>query len=151
MTTWGKVLGLALLASWQRAQTTAVSSLARLHGGGIVGVFGLGSVAGFAGDDDVLALLFLIDHVGMAGLADIVAGVGDRAGGDFGDGGAAIVSVLAETVGDDEGTQADEGNQGDGHDDREPDEVFDVLEQDDLSAPDSGRGCAQNCAMLLDT
>ena len=81
-----------------------------LHGGGIVGVLGLGSVAGFTGDDDMLALLFLIDHVGMAGLADIVAGEGCWPGRDLRDGGAAIVSVLAKTVGDDEGAQADEGN-----------------------------------------
>jgi len=51
----------------------------RLDGGWVVGVLGLGSVAGFAGDDDVLAELFLIDNVGVAGLANVVSGMGDGA------------------------------------------------------------------------
>ncbi len=113
--------------------------LGGLYGSGIVGMLGLGSVASFAGDDDVLAELLLIDHVGVAGLADIVTGEGRGAGSDLSDGGAAIVSILAETVGNDEGAQANERDQGDGHDDRKPDEMFDVLEQAGLSAPDSGR------------
>ena len=113
--------------------------LGGLHGGRIVGVLALGSMAGFAGDDDVLAELFLIDHVGVTCLADIVAGEGRGAGSDLRDGGAAIVSILAETVGNDNGAQANERDQGDGHDDRKPDEMFDVLEQAGLSAPDPGR------------
>src|ERR1051326_5300766 len=73
--------------------------LGRLDRGRVVGVFGLGTVAGFAGDHNVLAQLFLIDDIGVAGFADFVAGMGDRAGSGFGDGVAAIVSVLAKTVG----------------------------------------------------
>lgn len=83
--------------------------LGRGDGGRIVGVAGLGSVAGFARDDYVLTLLFLIDYVGVAGFAGIVAGEGDRAGGDLSDGGATIVTVLAETAGYDGGAQDDEG------------------------------------------
>jgi len=102
---------------------------------------GLGSVTGFAWDDDMAALVFLIDHVGMAGLAGFVAGEGYRAGRGLGDGRATIVSVLAKAFGNDDGAQGDESNQGDGDDRREPDEVFDVLEQ--VVAPPSGASCAQ--------
>jgi hypothetical protein len=117
---------------------------------GIVGMFGLGAVAGFTGDDDVAALLFLVNNVGVAGLADLVTGVGDGAGGDLGNGVTAVVSVLAKAVGDDGGAKKDEGDQGDRHDSGEPDEVFNVLEQFGLSAPAAGalRGI---CAMILDT
>ena len=54
--------------------------LRRYNGRGIVGMLGLSSVAGFAGHNDVLALLLLIDHVRVAGLAGVVAGEGNRAG-----------------------------------------------------------------------
>jgi hypothetical protein len=104
------------------------------HGGGIVSMLGLGSVAGFAGDDDVFALLLLFHHVGMAGLAHVVAGMGYGTGGGFGDGGAAIVSVLAEGARDDGGAQEKECHQSDRHNGGEADEVFDVLKQSDLSA-----------------
>jgi hypothetical protein len=90
----------------------------RLYGGRGVGVLGLGSVSGLARDDDALAQFFLIDHVSMATLASIVAGEGGWPGRDFSNGCAAIVSVLAETVGDHESTQANESNQGDCHNGR---------------------------------
>ncbi len=115
--------------------------LRRLNGRGIVGVPRLSSVAGFAGDDDMLPELFLIDDVGMAALANVVAGEGHGPGGDFSDGSSPEVSVLAETARDDEGAQADECNQCDCHDSREPDEVFDVLEQGVRHAP--GASCAK--------
>ena len=111
--------------------------LRRFHGGGIVGVPGLGSVAGFARDDDMLAQLFLSDDIGVTSFADIVARKGHGAGGGLCDGCAAIVSVLAEAFGDDKGAQDDKGNQGDGDDDREPDEMFNILEQG--CAPNRGR------------
>ena len=99
------------------------------HGGGIVGVAGLGSMAGFAGNDHMLALLFLIHYVGVAGFAGVVAGEGDGAGGDLGDGCAPIVTVLAKGAGHDGGAQDDECHQRDQHHGGEPDEMFDVLEQ----------------------
>jgi hypothetical protein len=120
-----------------------------LYGGRVVGVPGLGSVAGLAGDDNVLAQLFLIDYLSMATLANIVAGEGGRPGRDFSNGRTAIVSVLAETVGDNESTQANESNQGDCHNGREPDEMFNILEQGVRRSP--GASCAQQSAMLLDT
>ncbi len=121
-----------------------------LDGCGIVGVLGLRSVAGFARDDHVAALLFLVNDLGVAGLADLMAGVGDGASGDLGDGVAAVVSILTEAVRDDGGTKKDEGDQCGRHDNGEPDEVFNVLEQFGLSASDRDalRGI---CAMILDT
>ena len=121
----------------------------RGHGGGIVGVAGLGSVAGFAGDDDMLALLFLIDYVGVAGFAGVVAGEGDWPGRDLGDGGASIVAVLAETARNDGGAQDDEGHYRDQHHGGEPDEMFDVLEHVVFLRLGEG-ACAEECAMLLD-
>ncbi len=121
-----------------------------LDGCGIVGVLGLRAVAGFARDDHVAALLFLVNDLSVAGLADLMAGVGDGASGDLGDGVAAVVSILTEAVRDDGGAKKDEGDQCDRHDHGEPDEMFNVLEQFGLSAPDREalRGI---CAMILDT
>ena len=50
MTTCGKPAGLAASFSWQRRQRLATSGSMGLSGAGVVGVFGQGSVAGFAGD-----------------------------------------------------------------------------------------------------
>ena len=122
--------------------------LRRRHGGGVVGMPGLGSMTGFARNDYVAALFFLLDHVGMTGLAGCVAGEGDGAGSGLGDGSAAIVSILTKAFGDDEGAQADEGNHCDCYHRRDTDEMFDVFEQ--VVAPDAGRELRAICAMLLD-
>ncbi len=67
------------------------------YGTGIVCVFGQGTVAGFAIHVRVLAIFFLLEHVGMAGFAGFVAGEIDRPGCDFRKGIAPVVSVFAET------------------------------------------------------
>jgi hypothetical protein len=77
----------------------------------------------------MLALLLLIDDVGMAGLARVVPSEGQGAARCLGDGGAAIVPVLPEGAGDDGGAQDDEGNDCDCHHSGETDEVFNVFEQ----------------------
>jgi len=120
--------------------------LRRRHGCGIVGMLGLGSVAGLARDHYMLALLFLIDHVGVAGLTRLMAGEGDGSSGRLGDGSATIVSVLAKAAWNDCGAQDDKGNHCDRDDRGEPDEVFNVLEQAILPAPESGATCAQKMA-----
>jgi hypothetical protein len=114
----------------------------RLDGSRIVGVPGLRAVTGFAGDYDMLAQLFLIDHLGVAGLANIVSGVSDRALRDFLDRIGAVMTVLTKRTGHDGGTQDSESNQGDGHDCGEPDQVFDIFEQVRFLAPRNGRKCA---------
>ena len=125
--------------------------LGRLDRGRVVGVFGLGSVAGFAGDHNVLAQLFLIDDIGVAGFTDFVAGVGDGAGSGFGYGVAAIVSVLAETVGHDGGAEHYERDHCDYHHGGKTEQVFGVFEQvvcpgDGLPTP-----LPKKTAILLDT
>jgi len=112
----------------------------RFHGRRIVGMLGLRSVARFAGNHYVLALFLLLDHVGMASLARIVAGKGHGPGRDFSDGVAAIVSVLTKTARNHGGPQDDECDHCDCHDGREPNEVFDVLEQ--FMRPTLGASCA---------
>ncbi len=124
--------------------------LGRFHGGRVVSMPGLGSVASFAGDDDVLALLLLVYNVGMAGLAGVMAGEGDRPRRCLGDGSAAIVAVLAEAARDDGGAQEKECDHCDRHDGGEPDEVFDVLEQVAFLRRDAGAMCAGKGAMILD-
>lgn len=98
-------------------------------------MFGLGSVAGLAGNDDVLAEFFLIDDVGVAAFADLVPGMGNRASGDFGNGRTAIVAILTKRAGNDDGAQEHERDQGKRHDYREADEMFDIFEQVRIQAP----------------
>ena len=66
--------------------------------GWIVGVLRQRTVTGLAVHLGVLAAGFCLGHVGVAGFAGLVSGEMDGVGGDLGDGGAAVVSVLAETA-----------------------------------------------------
>ena len=125
----GKCLGLGAVGFVAAGAEDRGIELWRLDGGGVVGVPGLGSVAGFAGDDDVLAELFLIDDVGVAGFAKVVPGVRNGAGSGFRDGVPAIVPVLAKTMGHDGGAQQHEGDDSDRHHSGKTDQVFGVLEQ----------------------
>ena len=96
--------------------------------GRIVSVLALRSVAGFAGNVGMTAQLFLVDDIGVAGFADVVAGEGWSASRDLGDGGTAIVAVLAKALGHDGGTQQDEDRQENDDDNGETDEMLCVLE-----------------------
>lgn len=98
------------------------------NGRRIVSVFRLGSMAGLARDDHMLAKLLLIDDIDVAVLANIMAGEGDGPACDLGDRSTAIVAVLPKAARDDGSTQDDERDQCNGHDDDEPDEVLCVLE-----------------------
>ena len=146
----GEVFGLGAVGFVAAGTDDRGVELRGLDGSGIVSVLGLRAVAGFAGDHHVAALLFLVNDLGVAGLANLMAGVGDGASGDLGDGIAAVVSILAEAVRDDGGAKKDEGDQCDRHDHGEPDEVFNVLEQFGLSAPNRN-ALRRICAMILDT
>ena len=114
-------------------------------------MLGLGSVAGFAWNDHVLALLLLLHNVGVAGLAHVVAGMGDGTGRGLSDGSAAIMTVLAKAARDDGGAQEKECHQSDSHDYGEPNEVFDVLEQVVFLRRAAGVAGAGKCPMLLDS
>jgi len=87
----------------------------------------------------VLALFFQFHNVGMAGLTGIVAGECNGPGRGLGDRRPAIVPVLPKAFRNDGGAQHDKSNNRDCYDDSEPDEVFQVLEQVPIPAPDSRR------------
>ena len=114
--------------------------LRRDNGRGIVGMLGLGSMAGFARYHYMLALLLLLNYVSMAGLANIVAGEGHGAGRDLRYGSAAIMPILPKAAWDYRSTQDDERNYPHCHHYSEPDEVFDVLEQVRFPLPDCRLG-----------
>lgn len=78
---------------------------------GIVGVFGERPVAGLTVDLNVSTVSFAVGHVGVTALAGLVTGVGDRARGDFRQGVAPIVTVLAKTFGEESAAQDDKENQ----------------------------------------
>ena len=71
----------------------------RGQGSGIIRVPGQRPMAGFAIHVSVLATLFLVEDIGMAGFTGLMAGEIEWPGGDFGQRIAAIVSVLSETAG----------------------------------------------------
>ncbi len=100
----------------------------RDHIPGIVRVLSLRAMASLAGNDDVLALPLLLNHICVAGLANFVSGVRSGTSGDLGNGGSAIMSILTETLGHNRGSQQREGDQGERHDDREPNQVFQIFE-----------------------
>lgn len=92
-------------------------------------MLGQGSMTGLTCDHYVFALLFLFDDIGVAGLAEIVAGEGHRPGSGFRDRSAAVVAVLSKAGWDDGNTQNHEYGQQHQDDHSEPDEMFYVLEQ----------------------
>ena len=93
-TTCGKLLGLAALASWQRTQSTAVSSFAGVTEPGSSACFASGPWQASQFTCACLPSFLLLEHVGMAGFAGLMAGEIDRPGRDFGKRVAAVVSVL---------------------------------------------------------
>jgi len=89
-----------------------------LHGAGIVGVRGQRAVAAFASDVGVLAGGAHFSLVVVAHDAGVLAGEGDGALTDGGEGSRAVVAILAELFGDygsaDGEEEADSGEQNDG-------------------------------------
>ena len=85
-------------------------------GGGVVGMPGEGTVAGFAGDVGVLTGGASFGLVIVAHDALVLAGVRNGALAGFEQGGGAVVAVLAEGFGDDYGTYDEEDTKrGDKH------------------------------------
>lgn len=103
--------------------------LRRRNGRGVVGMFGQGTVASLASDYDMLASLFLIHNVGMAGFACVMAGKGNWPGCDLRDGRSAIVPILPEAARNNGSAQHDERNYCDCHYHRKSNEVLDVPKQ----------------------
>src|SRR5579872_1961202 len=107
-------------------------------------MFSLCTVARFARNHHMLALFLLLTYVGMAGLANIVAGEGHGPCGDFRNGVATIMPILSKAPRDDQGAQCDECNQCDCHDRREPNQVFNVFEQVVRPIPDASRATGRD-------
>lgn len=92
-----------------------------LYRGRIVSVFALRSVASLAGNVGVTAQSLLVYDVGVAGFTDVMSGESRRAGGNLGNGGAAIMPVLAKALGNNGSAQQDEYRQENCDDDGEAD------------------------------
>ena len=92
-------------------------------------MLGQGSVAGFAGNHHMLALLLLLDDVGVADLAGIVAGKRNRVGCRLCDSSSAVVAVLPKAARHNRNSQNEEYCQQHYDDDGQPDKMFYVLEQ----------------------
>ena len=92
----GTTLGLAALASWQRAHKTAVSGSFGIDASGIFGVLCQRTVAGFARHSCMLALALQLGYVGVAGFANRVPGELDGTSANVVHGGRAKMAILAE-------------------------------------------------------
>ena len=132
----GHDLGKCLWLGAVRFMTTAADycriELRRLDAGGIIGMFCLGTVAGFAGHDYVLPQLLLIRHIGVAAFTYFMASVCDGTRGDLSNRVAPIMSVLSETLRDYCGPNRDENAHQNNYDGGKPDQMLSIFEQ---SAP----------------
>ncbi len=86
------------------------------------------AVAGFAIHARVLAGFLYFQNVAVAVFTTLVAGIGDRLGGELGQRVSAIVAVLSKALGDEVGSQ--QKKQGDPNCEscRQPEEMFGILE-----------------------
>jgi len=100
----------------------------RNDGGGVFGVFGLGTMAGLTADVGVFSFALDLGLVGVADLASLAAGElhGTRA--NIVHGAGPEVAVLAEVTGDDQMAYDQEGNDAQGEQDGDANEVFGVPE-----------------------
>ena len=86
------------------------------------------AMAGFAVDVGVLAGGLDGQDVGVAGLAGLVAGEVDGVGGDFADGGSAVVAVLPEALGHDEVANDKKHHKGDDEEEGKSEEMSCIFE-----------------------
>lgn len=94
----------------------------------IIGMLGQGAMARLTIHVGVLAVLFLFENVRVTTLAGLMTGVIDRPGSDFRQGIAAIVSVLPETLGDEETSDNQEQDQAGQKDTCHPEQMPRILE-----------------------
>src|SRR5208337_2249280 len=99
-----------------------------LHRRWIVGMLGERPVARLACNSLVYAFALYVEDIGVAALANLVAGVGNRERSDLGDCLAAIMSVLSKTARDERGTQHDESDDTYQKDAGHPEEVPRIFE-----------------------
>jgi len=102
----------------------------RWNDGWIIGVLSKRPMAGLAVDTRMFARLLHIQHVGVAGLAGIMAGEVDRAGGYLCNRRSTVVSIFAEALRHDEVANDQEDHKGNHKEKRESEEMPGVLEVD---------------------
>ncbi len=100
----GKAFGFRAIGFVATAANECRIQLWRFNRCGIVSMASQCSVACLAGHDHMFALLLLIDHIGMTGLAGIVTCKGNRPSRCLGDRSPAIVPVLAKAAWNNGGT-----------------------------------------------
>ena len=88
----------------------------------------LGSVAGLAIDVGMLAVFFLVEHVGMAGLASLMACEADGPRGDFGHGVPAVVPILSKAFWDQDAAHDQEQQRAQGKNCRQSKKVSGIFE-----------------------
>jgi len=110
----------------------------RSHRRRIVGMLGQASMASLAGNHHMLALLLLLDDVGMASFAGIVSGKSNGMGCRLCDSSAAVVAVLPKATRHHRNSQNEEYCQQHYDDNGQPDKMFYVLEQVLSPVPASG-------------
>jgi hypothetical protein len=99
------------------------------HDRGVVGMLCQRAMTGFAIYVHVLAVLLHCQNVCVTGLAGIVAGEVDRAGGDLSDGGSAVVAVLTEALWDNKVPDHEENEEGEYEQKSEPEKMSCIFEK----------------------
>ena len=116
-----------------------------LHRSRVVRMLSQSPVASLASNHHMLAQFFLLQDVGMAGLAGIVPGKCNRPGCHLANRMPSIVAILPKTLRYYSGSQKQEDHQRYGDDASQPNEVFDVFKQISVPAPIvPGAICARN-------
>ena len=90
----------------------------------ILGVVGKCSMASLTRNHHMLTQFFLVYDLGVASLADLMSRKSNRTRRDLGDSVSAIVAVLSKATGDYSGANKDESDRRNGHDQRQPNEMF---------------------------
>ena len=128
--TCGKPLGLAALAVWQRAQSTAVSGSTGLTADRIVGagMAGQRSVAGLAVHVRMLAGLLLVRHIRVAGSRRSRGRQTSPGARNFADGRPAIVPILAKALGHNVVAHHQKHQEGEDKEPRKPEKMPCILE-----------------------
>ena len=117
----------------------------------IVGMLGQCSVTGLTRNHHMFTLFFLLDDVGVARLASLVAGEGNRACRSLSDRSPAIMAVFPKAMRDDRRSQNQEYGQQYYDDYGKSDEMFYVLEHVRHPEPEPGCDPEHKQALYFDT
>ena len=142
----GESLGFGAVRLVAAAAYDGRVQLWRLHACGIVRVLGLRTVAGFARNNDVLALLLQVENVGVAAFTDFVPGMRNGAGCDLSQRRSPVVAVLPEALRHDRGSKNQENTYQYGNDCGKSDQMLGIFEQ--LCLPARDRSYKARCSSI---